>query len=385
MARDVHRLEKAEPVDVSAEFRDLISAANKTFGESNWTHTVISQTLDFVEVVGAKCYVGCASFVKVQIESGIFHQDIGYYTAGEATKGLSIHNARIGSAVNALKRALLSFGGIIERELEQLQRQAGPEQANDLQKGPAQQLDKQNSNNSNKLLNVAATSLGIGIKEEPLAAESVKVEPVAVESHTASLPCELHKKHTSKPHSNEYLFLKECVRELASQLEQMKASRGLGVSLPSGTIPKIVEALPNVTDSATKGLQLKNSATKADPSSSKEVLTISVNVVEASPKGTNSTSEEKLKSDPTVGSTVNSTSEANPLASVKYKNTIAEPCPTKTNPTSEQTSKSASSANELLRMERKRKQMEKQMEFKRRMVEKEKLMSVTENKPNPKY
>ncbi|XP_011881803.1 PREDICTED: uncharacterized protein LOC105569728 isoform X4 [Vollenhovia emeryi] len=336
MARDVHRLEKAEPVDVSAEFRDLISAANKTFGESNWTHTVISQTLDFVEVVGAKCYVGCASFVKVQIESGIFHQDIGYYTAGEATKGLSIHNARIGSAVNALKRALLSFGGIIERELEQLQRQAGPEQANDLQKGPAQQLDKQNSNNSNKLLNVAATSLGIGIKEEPLAAESVKVEPVAVESHTASLPCELHKKHT------------------------------------------------------TKGLQLKNSATKADPSSSKEVLTISVNVVEASPKGTNSTSEEKLKSDPTVGSTVNSTSEANPLASVKYKNTIAEPCPTKTNPTSEQTSKSGnaekpSSANELLRMERKRKQMEKQMEFKRRMVEKEKLMSVTENKPNPKY
>ncbi|XP_011881805.1 PREDICTED: DNA repair protein RAD52 homolog isoform X5 [Vollenhovia emeryi] len=310
MARDVHRLEKAEPVDVSAEFRDLISAANKTFGESNWTHTVISQTLDFVEVVGAKCYVGCASFVKVQIESGIFHQDIGYYTAGEATKGLSIHNARIGSAVNALKRALLSFGGIIERELEQLQRQAGPEQANDLQK--------------------------------------------------------------------------------ASQLEQMKASRGLGVSLPSGTIPKIVEALPNVTDSATKGLQLKNSATKADPSSSKEVLTISVNVVEASPKGTNSTSEEKLKSDPTVGSTVNSTSEANPLASVKYKNTIAEPCPTKTNPTSEQTSKSGnaekpSSANELLRMERKRKQMEKQMEFKRRMVEKEKLMSVTENKPNPKY
>ncbi|XP_011881802.1 PREDICTED: DNA repair protein RAD52 homolog isoform X3 [Vollenhovia emeryi] len=372
MARDVHRLEKAEPVDVSAEFRDLISAANKTFGESNWTHTVISQTLDFVEVVGAKCYVGCASFVKVQIESGIFHQDIGYYTAGEATKGLSIHNARIGSAVNALKRALLSFGGIIERELEQLQRQAGPEQANDLQKGPAQQLDKQNSNNSNKLLNVAATSLGIGIKEEPLAAESVKVEPVAVESHTASLPCELHKKHTT------------------SQLEQMKASRGLGVSLPSGTIPKIVEALPNVTDSATKGLQLKNSATKADPSSSKEVLTISVNVVEASPKGTNSTSEEKLKSDPTVGSTVNSTSEANPLASVKYKNTIAEPCPTKTNPTSEQTSKSGnaekpSSANELLRMERKRKQMEKQMEFKRRMVEKEKLMSVTENKPNPKY
>lgn len=50
---------------------------------------------DYVEVIGAKCSVGCVSFVKLQLENGSFHEDIGYYSAEESTKGLSIHNARI--------------------------------------------------------------------------------------------------------------------------------------------------------------------------------------------------------------------------------------------------------------------------------------------------
>lgn len=37
----------------------------------------------------------------------------------------------------------------------------------------------------------------------------------------------------------------------------------------------------------------------------------------------------------------------------------------------------------MQRMERKRKQMEKQMEFKKRMMEKEVMLN--DNKPNPKY
>lgn len=55
--------------------------------------------------------------------------------------------------MNALKRVLLSFGGKIERELQQLQKQINPEQANGVQTDVAQSLDKQASEKSNVLVN----------------------------------------------------------------------------------------------------------------------------------------------------------------------------------------------------------------------------------------
>ncbi|XP_024893937.1 uncharacterized protein LOC112468813 isoform X3 [Temnothorax curvispinosus] len=125
-----------ESTDLATNFVDLISAANKVFGEGKWNHTVVSQTLNFdacfdvdIRIGAPNVYrAGCVSFVKIQLENGNFHEDVGYYNAEEFTKGLSIQNARIGSAVNALKRVLLSFGDKVERELQQLRRQISSEQ-----------------------------------------------------------------------------------------------------------------------------------------------------------------------------------------------------------------------------------------------------------------
>jgi len=36
---------RTESMDLAADYRDLIIAANKVFGEGKWSHTVVSQTL----------------------------------------------------------------------------------------------------------------------------------------------------------------------------------------------------------------------------------------------------------------------------------------------------------------------------------------------------
>ncbi|KAL0122362.1 hypothetical protein PUN28_007232 [Cardiocondyla obscurior] len=130
---DTRVLEKANTMDLVEDRRKLISAANKVFGEGKWNHTVVNQTLDFVEAIGAKCCVGCVSYVRVQLENGNYHEDIGYYTTEESTKGSSIHNARIGSVVNALKTVLLSFGGEIETEIQE-ESKISSKQVNNVQK-----------------------------------------------------------------------------------------------------------------------------------------------------------------------------------------------------------------------------------------------------------
>ncbi|XP_071570642.1 uncharacterized protein [Temnothorax nylanderi] len=136
-SEQVNTFTAAEPMDVAMNFHDLISMANKVFGEGKWNHTVVSQTLDLIDtddinyaaIDGRDKYrTGCVSFVKVQLENGNFHGDVGYFNAEERTRGLSIYNARICSAVNALKRVLLSFGDKVERELQQLQRQISSDQ-----------------------------------------------------------------------------------------------------------------------------------------------------------------------------------------------------------------------------------------------------------------
>ncbi|XP_011689651.1 PREDICTED: DNA repair protein RAD52 homolog [Wasmannia auropunctata] len=268
--KSAQRPEKAEPMDLAADHRDLILTANKVFGEGKWSHTVVSQTLDFVDVTGAKCCVGCVSFVRVQLESGAFHEDIGYHSAEESAKGLSIHNARVGSAVNALKRVLLSFGDRVERELQQLRRQINPEQAGDVRRGVSES-DKQISEKS-----------------------SVSVK--APGSHV------LQTERTSEPETNKNSDLL-------------------------------------TTEPAPISIVNNNNTTEANPSSS--VKTESAKIVRSfSNDETISTIEQKLKS------------KALPLG-------------------------------EKQRLERKRKQLEKQMEFKRRMMEKEGLMTTDDNKPNP--
>ncbi|XP_071630484.1 uncharacterized protein [Temnothorax longispinosus] len=165
----VNTFTAAEPMDVAMNFYDLISMANKVFGEGKWNHTVVSQTLDFIDTYDInytagdrydqdKSRIGCVSFVKVQLENGNFHGDVGYFNAEELTRGLSTYNARIGSAINGLKRVLLSFGDKVERELKQLRRQIGSEQVNTFDTAESTDL----ATNFLDLISVANTVFGEG-------------------------------------------------------------------------------------------------------------------------------------------------------------------------------------------------------------------------------
>lgn len=98
----------------------LLSLANQIFGEEKWSHSVTSQTLDFVDSVWNSYVVGCCTFVKIQLSNGIFHEDVGYSTKEGPIKGEVIHCARLASYNDALTKALSSFGGKIKIEVEKL-------------------------------------------------------------------------------------------------------------------------------------------------------------------------------------------------------------------------------------------------------------------------
>ncbi|CAK9822383.1 DNA repair protein RAD52 homolog [Anthophora retusa] len=98
----------------------LISLANRTFGEGKWNHTVTNQTIDFVEAFMGKYVCGCVTFVKIQLENGTFHEDIGYCHAEGAMKGLSIHCARIGSLADAFRKVLSCFDNKLGDEIQKL-------------------------------------------------------------------------------------------------------------------------------------------------------------------------------------------------------------------------------------------------------------------------
>ncbi|XP_050466359.1 DNA repair protein RAD52 homolog isoform X2 [Cataglyphis hispanica] len=255
-------------MDFAADCRDLILTANKVFGEGKWNHTVVHQTLDYVEIIGAKCSVGCVSSVKVQLENGNFHEEIGYYSAEESTKGLSIHNARIGSAVNGLRRALLSFGNKIEREL-QSQKEINPEQTDDIQKSLVQSsVNKQIEEKSNVHIEESICKIDTNLESDK---NKVPIKKITNDDNTSS---------------------------------------------PSSRMVNSQELLLSLLDQ-------------------KKIVTVQ-----------NDKADTKI----------------------------------------EEKSKQVLSAKELQRMERKRKQMEKQMEFKKRMMEKEGLAVLnSDNKPNPKY
>lgn len=98
----------------------LISLANRVFGEGKWSHSITSQTLDFVETFMGKYTCGCVTFVKIQLQDGTFHEDMAYCHSEGNTKGLSIHGARIGSLAEAFRKTLSCFGEQVKTEIEKL-------------------------------------------------------------------------------------------------------------------------------------------------------------------------------------------------------------------------------------------------------------------------
>ena len=116
----------------------LISLANRIFGDEEWSHSVTSQTIDFVEAFMGKYVCGCATFVKIQVRDGPFHEDTGYCHAEGAVKALSIQYARAGSLTEAFRKVLSCFGETMRTEVEKLFQKLPNSHVNNIQEEDSQ-------------------------------------------------------------------------------------------------------------------------------------------------------------------------------------------------------------------------------------------------------
>ncbi|XP_070192883.1 DNA repair protein RAD52 homolog isoform X2 [Littorina saxatilis] len=92
----------------------LIAVANETFGFNGWSHSVSQQTVDFVDHINGKFYVGVSALVKIQLKDGAFHEDVGYgVSEGMRSKALSLEKAKKEAVTDGLKRALKCFGNCL--------------------------------------------------------------------------------------------------------------------------------------------------------------------------------------------------------------------------------------------------------------------------------
>ncbi|KAM3869965.1 DNA repair protein RAD52 homolog [Diretmus argenteus] len=92
----------------------VISLANEMFGYNGWSHSISQQTVDFVDLINGKFYVGVSAFIKVQLKDGSFHEDVGYgVSEGLKSKALSLEKARKEAVTDGMKRALKCFGNAL--------------------------------------------------------------------------------------------------------------------------------------------------------------------------------------------------------------------------------------------------------------------------------
>nr|XP_023666256.1 DNA repair protein RAD52 homolog isoform X2 [Paramormyrops kingsleyae] len=92
----------------------VISLANEMFGYNGWSHSISQQTVDFVDLINGKFYVGVSAFVKVQLKDGSYHEDVGYgVSEGLKSKAMSLEKARKEAVTDGLKRALKCFGNVL--------------------------------------------------------------------------------------------------------------------------------------------------------------------------------------------------------------------------------------------------------------------------------
>ncbi|KAL6480560.1 hypothetical protein MHYP_G00115930 [Metynnis hypsauchen] len=96
------------------EGHKVISLANEMFGYNGWSHSISQQSVDFVDLINGKFYVGVSAFVKVQLKDGSYHEDVGYgVSEGLKSKALSLEKARKEAVTDGLKRALKCFGNAL--------------------------------------------------------------------------------------------------------------------------------------------------------------------------------------------------------------------------------------------------------------------------------
>ncbi|KAJ8670486.1 hypothetical protein QAD02_001745 [Eretmocerus hayati] len=108
---------KTNGKDYTVAIAQLIAIANQMLGQSKWSHAITNQSIDFVDCIfGDKYQVGCASIVRVQLDSGVYHESLGYSVA-EGSKSSAIQRARLSSFYQAFKNTLMCFGDEITNKL----------------------------------------------------------------------------------------------------------------------------------------------------------------------------------------------------------------------------------------------------------------------------
>eukprot|EP01125_Pyxidicula_operculata_P013246 TRINITY_DN4380_c0_g1_i2.p1 TRINITY_DN4380_c0_g1~~TRINITY_DN4380_c0_g1_i2.p1 ORF type:complete len:298 (-),score=69.88 TRINITY_DN4380_c0_g1_i2:50-943(-) len=90
-----------------------IELANSIFGFDGWSSQIVDITPDFIEDVQGKFRVGVTAVVKVVLKDGTYHEDVGYGTAENKSKGSAIENAKKEAVSDARKRALRVFGNAL--------------------------------------------------------------------------------------------------------------------------------------------------------------------------------------------------------------------------------------------------------------------------------
>jgi DNA repair and recombination protein RAD52 len=85
--------------------------ANDIFGFNGWSHSVIQQTVDFIDFENQKYSVGVSTTVRVTLRDGSYHEDIGYGSMDNCKqKGAALEKCKKESVTDAIKRTLKHFG-----------------------------------------------------------------------------------------------------------------------------------------------------------------------------------------------------------------------------------------------------------------------------------
>lgn len=92
----------------------LANLANEILGFNGWSHSIISQTVDYVDFQEGKYSIGISTVVRVTLKDGSYHEDCGYGSIENCRqKAAAFEKAKKESVTDALKRTLKHFGNAL--------------------------------------------------------------------------------------------------------------------------------------------------------------------------------------------------------------------------------------------------------------------------------
>jgi DNA repair and recombination protein RAD52 len=92
----------------------LGNLANEILGFNGWSHSIVSQSVDFVDVQDGKYSVGISTVVRVTLKDGSYHEDCGYGSIDNCRqKAAAFEKSKKESVTDALKRTLKHFGNAL--------------------------------------------------------------------------------------------------------------------------------------------------------------------------------------------------------------------------------------------------------------------------------